>query len=144
MKQRIKKIIGDWLIKYIDNHRSNIRRSYLSFLLVRLIAELVTDKLVNKSLAWDIASFHNNHALFKKHPYLMSFTDAFVINNRVFLYLERPGIWIGKRGTDIDALQKHINSDVDGNVINNYKISILEDNASQIWKYNEWFHICEL
>lgn len=144
MKQRIKKIIGDWLIKYIDNHRSNLKKNYARYILVRLIAELITDKWVNKNLVWDVASFHYNHAFFQKYPHLMTFTDMFVVNNRLFLFLERPGIWIGKGGTDIDALQRFINSDIDGNKVSDYKISILEDCCSTHAMYSSWFKVQDL
>ena len=56
--------------------------------------------------------------------------DILVLENDVYLYTKRPGIWIGKSGTTLKSLEDRMNHNLDGERIHDYKINIIEDKDS--------------
>ena len=57
-------------------------------------------------------------------------TDILVLENDVYLYTKRPGMWIGKSGSTLKSLEDRMNHNLDGERIHDYKIHIIEDKDS--------------
>ena len=57
-------------------------------------------------------------------------TDILVLENDVYLYTKRPGIWIGKFGSTLKSLEDRVNHNLDGERIHDYSINIIEDKDS--------------
>ena len=57
-------------------------------------------------------------------------TDIIVLENDVYLYTKRPGMWIGKSGSTLKSLEDRMNHNLDGEMIHDYKINIIEDKDS--------------
>lgn len=71
---------------------------------------------------------------YDKHPRnfeLCGITEIVVLNKTIFVYLQRPGIMIGKEGLCIDELERIINNTDETDLVKfNYEISIIEDRVS--------------
>ena len=57
-------------------------------------------------------------------------TDIIVLENDVYLYTKRPGLWIGKSGSTLKSLEDRMNHNLDGERIHDYSINIIEDKDS--------------
>lgn len=57
-------------------------------------------------------------------------TDIIVLENDVYLYTKRPGIWIGKAGSTLESLEHRMNHNIYDEKIHDYKIHIIEDQDS--------------
>ena len=71
---------------------------------------------------------------YDKHPenlFWCGITEIVVLGDTIFVYLQRPGIMIGKAGSCIDELERTINN-IDEPELKkfNYKISLIEDRVS--------------
>ena len=71
---------------------------------------------------------------YNKHPQNFEscgITEIVVLNKTIFVYLQRPGIMIGKGGLYIDELVETINNTDETDLVKfNYEISIVEDRVS--------------
>lgn len=57
-------------------------------------------------------------------------TDILILENDVYLYTKRPGLWIGKSGSTLKSLEDRMNHNLDGDRIHDYSINIIEDKDS--------------
>ena len=57
-------------------------------------------------------------------------TDILILENDVYLYTRRPGLWIGKSGSTLKSLEDRMNHNLDGDKIHDYSINIIEDKDS--------------
>lgn len=62
--------------------------------------------------------------------YAYQLTDILVLENDVYLYTKRPGMWIGKSGSTLKSLEDRVNHNLDGEKIHDYEINIIEDKDS--------------
>ena len=53
------------------------------------------------------------------------FNDIFVIDNDIYIYTIRPGLWIGLHGQTIDDILEYLNTDGDGNKKYDYHIHFI-------------------
>lgn len=71
---------------------------------------------------------------YDKHPdnlFWCGITEIVVLDKTIFVYLQRPGIMIGKAGSCIDELERTINNTDEIDLVKfNYKISLIEDRVS--------------
>lgn len=75
-----------------------------------------------------MAHFYNKHP---ENLFWCGITEIVVLCDTIFVYLQRPGIMIGKAGSCIDELERTINN-IDEPELKklNYKISLIEDRVS--------------
>lgn len=94
------------------------------------IAKRIEDKKELSYVCLKLAKFYS-----KKIDLFISLkiTDIVVINKKIFVYIGRPGLLIGKNGENIDKLTEFMNTNVCGEKIENYEILLLEDLRS--WNY---------
>lgn len=110
-------------INFIENRIVNPRK--YNYLFYRWLLGLIIDKDETRNVFFQIAYYLNN-----KHEFLSyyDFTDIFVLNNNVYIYTRKPGLWIGKGGKGIDDLENCINYTYDGETkLYDYHIRIIED-----------------
>lgn len=123
--KRIKNFnINDFIYTKLRNSKSN--HSFWYF-----VAEILTDKKKRKEISRSISYHIYTHNTSGLQSMMVGY-DLFVINNRIYLITQRPGIWIGKGGAYIDELTKTINYNVDGKKIYDYHIDLVEDKVSQM------------
>lgn len=88
---------------------------------LRWLAEHTKDEKATKNVLSDIALF-----MFKNNTDI-PFTDIFVVDENIYVYTVRPGLWIGKAGHIMDEILHYINYDSSDNNVSNYKIQLLEN-----------------
>ena len=133
---RIKKILADITARKLKTAQyrksRNIRKrgKNITHSLWWWIAKNIEDKKKLGLVCFKIADFYNDKpaALIG-----LQISDMVVLNDTIFIFLERPGLIIGKGGSTIDSLTAHINNDVNGNKVDNYNIDLIEDLFS--WKH---------
>jgi hypothetical protein len=136
MKQLVKQIIKDYLKSKLNNttFRYNLRYNHRKYLFLRWLAEICKENQQTDDVIASIANYVQ-----REIPRLASmFTDIFVIENYVYIQTKYPGMWIGKRGSTIDAISDEINNDANGNKMYNYEIQLLEDDSSSIYTLQRW------
>lgn len=116
--------------KYLKKHLTGHPKHY-HFL--RWLASLVKDKEKLITVYGAISGYF----YYKQNDYtrlyiinVMQFTDIFVVDNNVYIYTQRPGMWIGKGGCTINEIEDRMNLNVNGQKQYNYKIELIEDNDS--------------
>ena len=55
------------------------------------------------------------------------FNNIFVIDDNVYVYTRHPGLWIGKGGRTIDAIEHRINYNLDGKKFYDFKLQLIEN-----------------
>lgn len=56
--------------------------------------------------------------------------DMIILNGRIYVYVGRPGFFIGRGGSNINFITDLINNGPNGKVIHNFEFEIIEDNTS--------------
>ena len=112
-------------INFIENRIVNPRK--YNYLFYRWLLGLIIDKDETENVFFKIAYYLNNKREFLSYD----FTDIFILNNNVYIYTTRPGLWIGKGGKEIDDLENCINYNYNGETkLHDYHIRIIEDTES--------------
>ena len=117
----MKNLINNQIKKYLTKKFNCSHPKHYHFL--RWLASLVMNKEEVKDVCRSIAYWIYN----TKHDNLIAYThDILVINNKVYIYTYRPGLWIGKAGCIVDDCEHSINHNIDGEKIHDYKINFIE------------------
>ena len=126
MNKWFKKQIEKYLKKHLTGHPKHYH-------FLRWLSSIVEDN--NKLI--DVYASLAGYFYHKQDDYIhldimniMQFTDIFVVDNNVYIYTQRPGMWIGKAGCTIDEVQDRMNLNVNGQKVHDYKIQIIEDTKS--------------
>lgn len=121
LKEELKKGLSD-----IQNHMEDYH-------FYRYMAYVIESKEKNKDIRYSIASWmcHSRHED-------LPFNDIFVLDDEIYIYTYRPGLWIGRGGKTIDDCLYHINHKVDGTKYRDLKINLIEsknDAVSEVYSY---------
>ena len=106
--------------KYLKNKLQVSHPKKYHFL--RWLAECVKDAKKTDDALSGIAYYMMEN----KSDYLQ-FNDIFVIDDNVYVYTRRPGLWIGKGGLTIDAIEHRINYNLDGKKFYDFKLQLIEN-----------------
>jgi len=122
----LKDEVKNALIYYIPNHMEDYH-------LYRHLATWIENSERSKDIRHSIASWmvHSRHED-------LPFNDIFVIDDEVYIYTYRPGLWIGKGGCTIDDCLYHINHKIDGTEYRKLNIHLIEakdDAMSDVYGY---------
>ena len=111
----MKKLIKKYLKKHLTAHPKHYH-------FLRWLSEFVMDKESLKDVCYSIAGwvYTSNSKLY------MYLNDILVIDNIVYIYTMRPGLWIGKGGKTIDECKHYINHNRDDEKIHDYSIRLIE------------------
>lgn len=113
MKQLIKKYLKKKLNKSHPKH----------YYFLRWLANIVMDKEQTKDVCASIARWmYDNKYNLQKLP----LNDIFVLDNKIYIYTFRPGLWIGKAGSTVYSCEDSINHNVNGVKVHNYEIHFIE------------------
>ena len=116
MTNYIKKLIKRYLKKNLTAHPKH-------YYFLRWLADLVKDNKQTDNVCAGIARWiydtNENYLLDKLN-------DLFVIDNNVYIYTYRPGLWIGKGGKTIDSLIHSLNYNIYNVKTHDYKIQLIE------------------
>ena len=119
----MKNIIRTNLCKFLQKYLRNKLVKYhpKTYLFVRWIISLIEDDdYANNVLTYISLWMINNDRT--NNP----FTDIFIIGDIIYIVTDRPGLWIGSYGKDIDDLIEYIRNMVK----HEYTINLLETNIS--------------
>lgn len=130
-------LVGSDLRKEVKKAFSNIGSHMEDYHLYRCLASLFEDKETTKDVRFSIASWmvHSRHED-------LPFNDIFVIDDEVYIYTTRPGLWIGQRGRTIDDCLYHINHKVDGTEYRNFHIHLIESKNDAISDVYGYMKVC--
>lgn len=132
--------VSSLLVKYLNRSLRFRPKSYLKYLSIRLIAELVKDKESTQYVIDKIADY----IYYEKLDKVILFSDIFVLGDEVYILTVRPGIWIGKQGATINELKTNLNVDVRGKLIHKYHLNLIDDVFSPIIEYKKAIFACDL
>ena len=131
------------LKKLLKEELDTVRRHMEDYHLLRYIVSVVEDKEKTEDVLHSIAYWMSE----TKHDKL-PFNDIFVVDDEVYIYTCRPGLWIGKAGCTIDSCQHSINHKVDGTKYRDLHLNLIEvrkDATAEIYGYmhvlmsDDWF-----
>lgn len=115
--------------KIVNNGLSWRINSYRKYLFWRWIACLLGDEEKERQIICSVAGY-----LYKSDPHGHKvYTDIFFLYDTLYIVTRRPGLWIGKRGEDIDKLHEAIKEEI--------KIRIIEDNATSQYHIPGFFTV---
>ena len=129
----LKSLVNEDIREGVKRGLDNIHSHMEDYHLYRYIASFVESRERNEDIRHSIASW----MVHSKHENL-PFNDIFVIDDEVYIYTYRPGLWIGKGGKTIDDCTYHINHKVDGTEyrkLNIHLIEIRNDAVSDVYRY---------
>ena len=109
-----KKCIKKYLKKRLTGHPKHYH-------FLRWLVELVIDKEQNNDVCCSIARW-----MYDTRHSDLPFHDIFTIDNNVYIYTYRPGLWIGNYGSIVEDCQKSINHNIYGDKIHDYEIRFIE------------------
>lgn len=87
-----------------------------------------TEDIRDSIASWMVESKHDN----------LPFSDIFVVDDEVYIYTYRPGLWIGRAGCVIDDCTYRINHKIDGVRYRNLHLNLIEsrnDAISEVYAY---------
>lgn len=117
----MKTFIKNQIKKYLTKKFNCSHPKHYYFL--RWLASLVMDNEEVKDVCASIAYWMYT----TKHETLMAYThDILVIDNKVYIYTYRPGLWIGKAGCIVYDCEHSINHNINDEKIHDYKIHFIE------------------
>ncbi len=119
MQNIIRKNICKFLQKYLGNKL--VKYHPKTYLFVRWIISLIEDKDDANEVVIYIALWMNNTGR-ANNP----FTDIFLVGDIIYIVTDRPGLWIGEYGKDIDDLTAYIRDRVKPE----YAINLIETDIS--------------
>ena len=119
----------------------NIRNHMEDYPLYRFLASWLETRERNRDIRQSIASW----MVLSRYEDL-PFNDIFVIDDEVYIYTHRPGLWIGRGGRTIDDCLYHINHKIDGTEYRQLKIHLIEaknDALTDVYGYMTVYHVNE-
>ncbi len=119
MQNIIRKNICKFLQKYLRNNLAKYHPK--TYLFVRWIISLIEDEDEANDVVRYIALWmaHNDKV---NNP----FTDIFLVGDIIYIVTDRPGLWIGKYGKNMDDLIEYIRK----MTWHKYTINLIETNVS--------------
>lgn len=131
MKNWFKQQIEKYLIKHLTSHPKHYH-------FLRWLVSLIEDrnKLIDVYGSLSGYFYHKQKDINYNIFNYMQFIDIFVVDNNVYIYTQKPGMWIGKAGHTIDEIEDRMNLNVNGQKIHDYKIRLIEDNDSASYYIN--------
>lgn len=117
---------------------SDIRNHMEDYHFYRYMAYVIESKEKNKDIRHSIASWmcHSRHED-------LPFSDIFVLDDEIYIYTYRPGLWIGRGGKTIDDCLYHINHKVDGTKYRDFKINLIESKNDALSEVYSYMSICQ-
>lgn len=114
----MKKLIEKFIHKLLFWNESQKR-----FLFARLLAECIKDDKKTEDVICRLASYfvHYNKSV------VIPFNDIFVVGDTVYIFTERPGYWIGKEGSTVNAIEHQLNYNLKEEKIGDYHIRFIEE-----------------
>ena len=130
----MKKLIEKFIHKLLRNCYKNRKR----VLFARWLAEFVRNEYSTTNAMADIATYlvRNNEGLSA-----LPFTDIFVVGNIVYVCTTRPGLWIGKGGSTVEAIEHIFNYNVRDEKIADYHIRFIEVKDMAVNDIANYIHI---
>jgi predicted metal-dependent RNase len=113
-----------------------LQTPYSKYLFIRWLAEAVSDK-EKKNHAMSVISYY----VYEKNR-VLPFTDVFVVGDTVYVFTERPGLWIGKSGRTYDEILERLNSNAKGEKTVDYKLKLKEDMKSPKYDFDMEMRMC--
>jgi hypothetical protein len=121
--------------KYILSKNRRVSSHYYFY---RWLADVVMDRKQSRNIVELIATWCFKNG---KNP---PFTDIFVVENVIYIYTIRPGLWIGKGGKLIDGLLEYINESVcyivNKKETKKYIINLVETRGCSTSWFNSMIH----
>lgn len=117
---------------------SDIRNHMEDYHFYRYIASFVESREKNKDIRHSIASWMCD----SRHEDL-PFSDIFVLDDEIYIYTYRPGLWIGRGGKTIDDCLYHINHKVDGTKYRKLNIHLIEAKDDAITDVYGYMRVCK-
>ena len=116
MKNLIKNQIKKYLKKHLGTHPKH-------YYFLRWLADIVKDSNQLNDVCAGVARwmYDTNESNLLGH-----LNDLFVVDDNVYIYTFRPGLWIGKHGSICESLEHSLNHNVNDEKIHNYKIRFIE------------------
>ena len=111
----MRKLIKKYLKKKLETRRPK------HYYFLRWLSELVKDEMNTENVLAGIASW-----MVATGETFLPFNDIFVIDNAIYIYTHRPGLWIGKKDSVINSLEYSLNHNINDEKIHDYKISLIE------------------
>jgi uncharacterized protein YciU (UPF0263 family) len=117
---------------------SDIRNHMEDYHFYRYIASFVESREKNKDIRHSIASWMCD----SRHEDL-PFSDIFVLDDEIYIYTYRPGLWIGRGGKTIDDCLYHINHKVDGTKYRKLNIHLIEAKDDAMTDVYGYMRVCK-
>ena len=127
LKDEVKKALSYTIHSHMEDYH-----------LYRYLASWLESDIRNKDIRYSIASW----MVHSKHENL-PFNDIFVLDNEVYIYTYRPGLWIGKAGKTIDDCTYHINHKVDGTEYRKLNIHLIEAKDDALTDVCGYMSVCK-
>ena len=124
------------LKKLLKEELDTVHRHMEDYHLLRYIASVVDDKEKTKDVLCSIADW-----MFENDYVKLPFNDIFVIDDEVYIYTLRPGLWIGKAGKTIDNCIYRINHKVDGTKYRDLHINLIEARKNATAEIYNYMHV---
>jgi len=126
MNKFVKKYIKNYLKKHLGSYKKN-------FWLLRFLSDLVMDMEIVDHVCENISvwMYHNN----VNYPV----NDVIVIDNLVYIYTHKPGLWIGKGGSNVHSLEKYLYAN-DIKTAYKWKIRFIEIRETPFVKIQNWLY----
>lgn len=138
----LKSLVDSNLSDGVKNALNNNIRSHMEdYPLYRYLASWLETRERNRDIRQSIASW----MVESRHEDL-PFTDIFVIDDEVYIYTYRPGLWIGRGGRTIDDCLYHINHKIDGTEYRKLNIHLIEakdDAITDVYGYMTVYNVNE-
>ena len=131
LKERIRRFVSDRIEKNMGKSRRKHGKD-VTYTLWWWLGRNIQDKNHIRYVCFKIASYLGKT---KEELDFAGITDIVVLGDKVFIYLKRPGILIGKGGSRIEKIIEEINHEYNYNTgerekTHNYDISLIEDMSS--------------
>ena len=127
----MKKLIRKYLKKHLNGHPKH-------YYFMRWLADIVRDKKQTDDICAGVARWMHDT---DESRLLGHLNDLFVIDNRVYIYTYRPGLWIGRGGETTMSLEHSLNHDVNGEKIHDYDIWFIEIQGKPYAEVAGYLHI---
>lgn len=121
-----------FIIKYLKKHLTAHPKHYY---FLRWLAEYVKDEKKTKDALHSIAYYISEKNL--NLPYL----DIFVVGDTVYVHTSRPGLWIGKAGSNHEAVEHRMNFNLKEEKIANFELTYIEDTFSSKCEIDRYIYV---
>lgn len=124
-EKQITNLIEKKLNNPIRNRKLRKKKKDITYTFWWWVAKNIQDRKKFQHVCWKIADFYDKMP--DNRILNLGISEIVVLNNTIFINLHRPGLIIGKGGENIDKLTEYINSNINGEKIEDYHISLWED-----------------